>query len=523
MFQKLNLPELLVALVLIGAPWGACGAQAGQTLNRGLGGEPDVLDPHKTTLAVEATILTDLYEGLVKLDARGDIVPGAATHWDVSEDGLTWTFHLRDNLLWSNGNALTSEDFLRGARRLFSPVIASPGAIFFFGIRNSEAVAKGSADPQSLGVEAPDPRTVTIELENPDPYILRLLTQMSLLPWPEAEGSGRSIIGNGPFTLSDWKPFSTIELIRNPLYRNAETVRLDKVIYHPAPDPASAVKRFRAGELDISPGVPAAQFKPLKELLGDRLRSGRTFSTSYLGLNLEAKPLDDIRVRTAMFLAMEREMITERILRAGQVPAWRYTPDLLTDYPLELSSFADKNTAARRDEARRLLSAAGYGPDNPLQLQLRYIGDDQGRMIAVAVRSMLAGIGVKVDVLTSDLKTHYSDLVMGKYQLALVGWNANPDPSSFLTAFEHSDGTNTFNISGYNNPRFDDLMTQARRLVGIKERNAAFAAAEETLLSDAAIVPLYSGIAHALVQDRVKGFYVHGTGITASEYLWIEE
>lgn len=523
MFQKLSLPQLLLVTILVATSCTAATADTGYTLNRGLGGEPDVLDPHKRTLGVETTILTDLYEGLVKLDARGNIVPGAATHWDVSQDGLTWTFYLRDGLKWSNGDTLTSKDFLRGARRLFSPEIASPNAIFFFGITNAEAVAKGSADPQSLGVEAPDPKTVIIKLENPDPYILRLLTQMSLLPWPETEGSGRSIIGNGPFTLTDWQPFTSIDVDRNMHYYGAGDVKLGKVVYHPAPDPASAVKRFRAGELDISPGVPASQYQPLKELLGDRLRSGRTYSTSYLGINLEAKPLDDIRVRMAILLVMEREVITDRILKAGQVPAWRYTPDLMTDYPLTLSPWAGKDTATRQAEARRLLTEAGYGPDNPLQLELRYIGDDQGRMIAVAIRSMLAPASINVDVMTSDLKTHYTDLVMGKYQLALVGWGATPDPSSFLVSFEDSGGQNTYNISHYNSPAYDELMIRARSLVAMKERNAVFAAAEETLLGDAAIAPLYSGIAHALVQDRVKGFHVHGTGITASEFLWIEE
>lgn len=494
-----------------------------RVLHRGLGGEPDVLDPHKTTLNVETTILTDLYEGLVKLDARGQVIPGVAHSWDLSADGLTWTFHLREGTKWSDGSVLTAEDFIHGARRLFAPETASPRAIFLFGIHNADDITKGKAGAETLGVHAPDPLTVVIELDSPDPYFLRLISQTDLVPWPQREAEGRAIKGNGPFILTNWQPFSSIELNANPHYYNAEAIRLDRVIYHPAPDPASAVKRFRAGELDISPGVPASQFHDLKALVGDKLQSGRTLSSSYLGINLDAAPLDDVGLRMALLLVIEREVITDRILRAGQTPSWRYTPDLIANYDVTPSPFADKDTATRRTEAKRLLAAAGYGPDNPLHLGLRYIGDDQGRMIAVAIRSMLASVSVNVDVQTSDLKTHYADLVMGKYELALVGWTGNPDPSSFLVSFEHSDGANTFNISHYNNPVFDGHMARARNLVNMTQRNAAFGAAEELLLEDAALVPLYAGVSHALVQDYVKGFHVHSTGQSASEYLWIKE
>lgn len=536
MFRKLSFTVILICNVLAATAFPAHAATGpghvatgdpaegrGAVIHRGLGGEPDVLDPHKTTLNVEVAILTDLYEGLVKQDAEGKVVAGVARTWDLSADGLTWTFHLRDGLKWSDGGPLVAEDFVRSARRLFTPKTASPNAIFLFGIRNSERITTGAAEPETLGVRAPAPQTVIIELSSPDPYFLQLISQVLLVPWPEEEADGRAIKGNGPFILSDWQPFSTITLNANPHYYGSRDLRLAKVIYHTTPDPASAVKRFRAGELDVSPGVPAAQYEELKALVGDKLRSGRAFSTSYLGINLDIAPLDDARVRMAILLAMEREVITDRILRAGQVPSWRYTPDLLTDYPLTLLPFADKDSATRRAEAIRLLAEAGYGSDNPLHLGLRYIGDDGGRMTAVAIRSMLASVSVNVDVRTSDLKTHYSDLVMGKYELALVGWTANPDPSSFLISFEHAGGANTFNISHYNNAVFDGHMAHARTLVGMKERNAAFVAAEEHLLADAALVPLYAGVTHALVQDKVKGYHIHGTGQSASEYLWIKD
>src|SRR5690606_33263075 len=286
--------------------------------------------PHRAKGIPANNILRDLYEGLVGEAPDGSLTPGAAARWDISADGLTYTFHIRDNARWSNGTPLTAQDFVYSLRRIVTPDTGSSFADILTPIQNAAAIIAGEAPPESLGVAALDEKTLRITLAAPTPYFLALLTDASAYPVyrPAIEQYGDAfvrpgrLVSNGAYQLADWRPQAHLTLTRNLHYWNAAATRIDTVRYFPLPDQAAELARYRAGELDITYTVPLEQLPWIREYFAEELKIVLWLGVFYLGLNTSRPPLDDARLRQALAIAVDRQVLTSAITAGGEQPAY---------------------------------------------------------------------------------------------------------------------------------------------------------------------------------------------------------
>lgn len=513
------LPTLGIALLATGVM-----AEPG-VLHRSAAADPPSLDPNLGSGTLAAPILSDLVEGLITRDRQSRPVPGAASSWTTSEDGLTWTFTLREGMRWSDDTPLNAEDFVYSFRRLLNPQTASPAAGLFLLIENAPAVFRGEAPVESLGVSAPDPLTLELRLEHPAPWLTQLLANTQAVPVPRhaIERHGRDwtragqMVSNGPFRLAERVPQSHLRLVRNESYRDASEVVLDEVWWHPTQDLGTSFRRFRAGELDVLLNVPADQLGWIQENLPDSLHTGPIKATWLLLLNPARPPLDDPRVREALYLAVDRETLAFSVLRTGVRPAWTLVAPDFPDYP-EVTMPAQALTQPQRlARARELLAAAGYGPDRPLVLPVIYDTQEENRQILIAVAAMWRAIGVEAELTNLEFRallrqTRTGDFTVARSQ-AFALFN---DPYAFLQQFRSNSPTNWM---GYRNTAYDDLLEQSNASDDPALRGELLAAAEAALLVDMPLIPVYHYVGKVLVSPRVQGWYNAPLGTTPSRWL----
>lgn len=510
----------LAAMTVVAAPHPA--QAAGDTVRRSLSAEPDSLDPHKAGLKASWHVLADMYEGLTRFDAAGQPVPGAAERWEVSADGLTYTFHLRPDLHWSDGSALTAADFVAGFRRLFDPATASKSAFMLMVIKNAPDVLGARAVPAALGVAAQDARTLTIELSHPAPKLPVLLAAPFAAPAPAkqlASGWPQQVkaVSNGAFKLVSQTPGGAIELAKNAAYYGAGDIAAETVIYRPITDEGTALWWLRSGDLDIVSWFTAPQMRWLEGNMPAAVRTEPALYVTYLVFNVKAAPFDDVRLRRAASLAIDRDLITGKVLRMGDEPTDYFVPSGVSDYPREALPQADWSLDRRRQEARALLKSAGFGPDRPLRFTFRVRAGDDERRVAIALSQMWKSVGIEADIQTSDLKTHYGDIEQGQFQLADAGWSVFDAPELFLDLMRSDTGA--LNYGGYENEAFDTLLRQGLATADLKARHGLFAEAERLMLEDQAVAPLYFNVARYVVAPGVAGFAVNAADIHLSQYL----
>lgn len=516
---------ILLALSLM---WAGQGAFAETLLRRSATGEPQTLDPQLWTYGQDGNIAQDLFQGLTTLDARANVVPGQAESWDISADGRTYTFKLRERLQWSDGVPLTSADFLWSFRRLFDPTTASPAVSLLYVIRNARDVNRGAKPLQSLGVRAPDPRTLVIELEHPAPYLLDLLVHRAFpVPRHVVEKYGRNwtrpqyIVSNGAFIFGEWRPGSHLRLLRNPRFHSAGSVRLDAIHHVPIEDPKSAVVRYRAGELDVAVTLPSDQIDDLRRNFGRQLRLVTQIGLEYLAFNTRRGATADLRVRRALSMAIDRELIVARITRAGEPPAWCLVPLGVINYPQRgCADFATQAQAQRVAEARRLLVAAGYGPARPLSLRFRVNNSDTQRKIALAVISMWQPLGVRVELIGSEMKAHQLALAQGDFDVARGAWyGEDRDALSFLRLLDGR--APALNISGYSNSQYQQYLDAADATADLGERARFLQQAESLAMREQPIAPIHVYVSRRLVSPRVQGWEDNPRGLHLNRYLSI--
>jgi len=505
-------------------------ATAGErVLRRSATGEPQSLDPQRWTYGQDGNIAQDLFQGLTTIDAAANTVPGQAQSWTVSPDGRRYVFTLRRNLEWSDGTPLSSDDFLWSFHRLFDPATASPAVSLLYVIRNGRAVNTGKAPLEALGVSAPDPWTVVIDLEHPAPYLLDLLVHRAF-PVPrhvvskwgaEWTRPGR-LVSNGAFILDQWRPGSYLRLIRNPRFHDAATVQLDAVHHIPIEDPKNAVLRYRAGELDVVVTLPSEQLDTLRRDFGGHLRLQQQIGLEYLAFNTRRGPLSDVRVRRALSMAIDRERIVERIMRAGEPAAYCLVPSGVRHYPRRgCADFAEWSASERLTEARRLLTAAGYGPQRPLRLRFRVNQADTQRRIALAVMSMWQPLGVITELIPAEMKAHQQAIASGDFDVARGAWYAEDrDALSFLRLL---DGRATaLNISGYNSADYRRFLDAADATADLLERADWLRQAEALSMREQPIAPIHVYVSRRLVSPRVKGWEDNRRGLHLNRYLSLE-
>jgi ABC-type oligopeptide transport system substrate-binding subunit len=395
--------------------------------------EPDSLDPHKTQLAPELNITPNLFEGLVVRDPKGNIAPGVAESWSVSEDGLSYRFKLRANAKWSNGDPVTAGDFVFSFRRLEDPRAGARQAEVLYPIKSAEEVNTGKLDLTALGVAAPDDRTVEITLKAPTPYFLQVLVMEQAMPVHEKTVrlgedwvKPGKMMSNGPYMLEDWKLSSHIRLVKNPNYWNAGKIAIDAVEFDPTENLATVLKRYRAGEFDIIiDGLPNDQLGWLKQNVPKELHLAPYAGVTMYGFNTTKPPFNDRRVRQALAMAIDRELLVEKVTRGGELPAYGYVPDGVANYISQKVSWAKMNQTDRQAAAIKLMSEAGYGPRKPLNLRLTYTASPNNTQIAVAIAAMWKKLGVTVELVNVESKVRLANLGQGDFEVSAGGWSAD--------------------------------------------------------------------------------------------------
>lgn len=519
-------PLVLVAgglLAVLALP----GAHAA-TIYRGAGGDPPSLDPALGSASIAAPILSDLVEGLVVRGARGEPVPGCAESWTVSEDGLVYRFRLRAGLEWSDGRPLAAEDFVYSFRRLVDPATAAPAAGLFLVLDGARAIVAREASPDTLGVSAPDARTVEVRLAAPAPYFIQLLANTQAVPVPRhvIERFGRewsrpgNMVTNGPYVLAERIPQTAIRLLRNPRFHAASTVRIDEVVWRPIQDLGAAFRQFRAGEIDTLLSMPPEELDWVRANMPEALHAAPIQATYYLLFNAGRPPFDDARVRRALSLAIDREAITDRLLKTGVMPAWSLvTPGTGGYAGLKLPA-AVMSPAERQAQARELLRAAGYGPDRPLVVPVLYGTHEESRRIMLAVSGMWQDIGARAELTNVEFSAVIRALRTRDFSVARSSLFALfDDPYAFLQQLRT--GTPS-NFSGYANPAYDARLDAANATADAAARLSLLAEAETLMLADQPVIPIYWYYGTALVGPRVQGWIDAPLGTPPTRYLDLE-
>jgi len=494
--------------------------------------EPEALDPHKTTLQAQINIMRNLFEGLVVLDPKGNVAPGVAESWSVSEDGLSYRFKLRANAQWSNGDPVTAGDFVFSFRRMEDPRTVAREAEVLYPIKNAEEVNTGKLDVTALGVAAPDERTVEITLKAPTPYFLQLLVMEQAMPVHEktvrlGEDWVRpgKMVSNGAYVLEDWKPFSHIRLVKNLNYWNAGKVAIDAVVFDPTESLATVLKRYRAGEFDVTMGqgqLPSDQLGWLKQNMPRELHLAPRAAVAYYVFNTTKPPFNDQRVRQAFAMAINREVLVEKVTLGGELPAYGIVPDGIANYISQKVSWAKMSQADREAAAIKLMSEAGYGPRRPLNVRLSYGTSEYRKRIAVAIAAMWKKLGVNVELINVENKVHVANMRRGDFEVGVSGWIADYiDAQDFL--FHWQTSTKEYNYARFSNPDYDRLMDAASVMGDESKRAQLLEEAEQVLLREMPVLPLYFGVSKNLVSTRVKGWEDNLLTITYVKTLSLEK
>jgi oligopeptide transport system substrate-binding protein len=519
----------LAALVLASALAPCPTAQAEDPVLRlGNPGEPETLDPHRYNLRLEETLLTDLFLGLTTFDAEGRIVPGAAASWTQSDDGLVWTFTLRPGLRWSDGTPLTARDFVYAFRRLLAPETAASLAYFMYPLRHAEAVNAGRMAPEALGVSAADDHTLTLELERPYPYLAERLLYPTAYPVP-AHVIGRvgdewvrpeHWVSNGAYRLVRWTPQAAVELEANPHFAAGGLAppQIGRVTYLPLAGEQNAYNRYRSGEVHAISTFPAGELPRVRRDLAAHLRLSPLLSIMYLVFNTADGPFTDVRLREALALVIERETLTGRVQRALHRASTSFVPDLVADYDPVPVPHAGLDAAARKARARELLAAAGYGPDRPLRVTLRYVSGTEPKRTALAIAGFWKEIGVEARLHHAELKVHFSDLRQGRFEVAMAGWFGESNPEHYLGLWVSTTGD--VNYGRYANPEFDARFIAAGAEPDLARRNALLREAEAIGIAEFPVVPLYSVTVRRLVAPALGGWHENHRDAHPARFLY---
>lgn len=476
---------------------------------------PATLDPQKANLVSEAWVIGDLMMGLTTEGPDAAPVPGIATRWETSPDGLVWTFHLRHDARWSDGVPVTADDFVFGLRRVLDPKTASIYAYLVYVIKNGQAVNEGKAPPQALGAKALDPYTLQLTLEHPAPYLPELTKHQSFYPAPEhaVEKYGDGwvkpgiYVSDGPYKLVSWRLGDRITLVRNPYFFDAGKVCFDRIDYYDAPDAIAAERRVQRGELDISTTFQSNRIDRLREIMPAYVRVHTSLATSYLSFNThDVKALQDLRVRRALSESIDRDFITQKLMRAGERSAYSFVPPGTANYVYGAATrWADEPLAQRQIEAKALLAQAGYTPAHPLKIVLKTSNDSNTLLLVQAIQADWRSVGVEASLVQNDGPVAFSAYANRDYQVGAMAWYADfNDPMTFLGLLKSDTGVQ--NYGDYKNPAYDALLEQADHEPDAARRAHILSRAEQVMLDDEALAPLFFTVNRSLVNPRVTGW-----------------
>ncbi|HEU4623529.1 MAG TPA: peptide ABC transporter substrate-binding protein [Steroidobacteraceae bacterium] len=496
-------------------------------LMRGNGPEPDSLDPQRARAIEAQTILRDVCEGLTTLAKDAGPAPGVAEKWDISADGKTYTFTLRDNAKWSNGDRVVAADFVAGLRRLVDPATASQYAQIIDTVVNASDIIVGKKPPESLGVSAPNDSTVVLQLVAPTLYLPALLAHPSTCPvhrptlaaHPNDVAKPGVMVSNGAFTLKEWVQGLHIVLERNHNYWNDAATHLDGVEYFQIADENAELTRYRADQLQVTAVVPRGQFDWIKANLGSQLHVSPQLTTYYYGFNLERAPFKDRPgLRRALSEVIDRERLAQMVLRVGEIPAYGWVPPGVHNYTSQSFDYASRPLAERIAEAKRLYAQAGYSAEKPLHFELRYNAGEVHERLAVAIASMWKEtLGVEVQLSAVEFKSLLQDIDRGDVEMFRSSWVGDyNDAYTFLQYLKSDFG---INLPRYKSSEYDALLARAAAEVDESKRRLLLQEAERVALRDHALLPLYFYVNKRLVKPEVEGWYDNVMNVVYSKDL----
>ena len=493
------------------------GLAHGQTLHRGLGPEPDALDIHLAQSLSALNVLRDLHEGLVSFDARAALVPGVARAWHVSDDGLIWTFELDPEARWSDGEPIVAGDFIAGWQRALHPATGSPTVGLLDVVDKARQVRTGQLESQALAVRALADDRLEVRLVRPTPWFAELLTHPVTYAFPGDDKARYS----GAFKLAERVPGAHLRLTANDRYRGAQQTRLEAVVWHVIEEPAVEMNRYRADQLHITETIPPGRLAWMREQFGDELRIAPYLGSFFLAFNVGREPFaDQPGLRRALSLVIDRELLTERVLGAGEVPAWRLVPPGMPGWP-EADSGDGLAMSERIEQARRLYRQAGYSRRQPLQVELRFNTSLTHRRMAAAVGAMWREqLGVETRLVNEEWKVFVANRRHGRItEVVRGGWIADwRDAANFLQLFESD---SPLNYSFWRDDHYDRLLQQAAETQG-QARLELLRAAEDRLIDEQVIIPLYYYVSRHLVKPQVQGFEDNLMDIHLSRWLTLQ-
>jgi oligopeptide transport system substrate-binding protein len=486
-----------------------------QILHRGIGSEPKDLDPQTVTGVTECNVIIGLIEGLVSQNPKDlSPVPGVAERWESSTNGLVYTFYLRKNAKWSNGDPVTAHDFVFSFKRVLSPRLGAPYAYMLYCLKNGEAYNKGSvSDFSQVGARAIDDYTLELNLASPTPYLIELLAHHSWFPvhpptlrrfgeeQPDSKWTkAGNFVGNGPFNLKSWEPDKQIVIEKSQTYWDKNAVRLKEIHFYPIGDHKSEERSFRAGQLHVTETMPLDRIGYYRRHKPESLRLTPYLGTYFYRINVTRPPLDNAKVRKALAMAINRRNVTTYVSKGGEVPAFYLTPPDTAGYTCRTSFSEDV------EKAKKLLAEAGY-PDGKgfPKVQLLYNTSDAHVRIAEAIQQMWKmSLNIDIELINMEWKVYIAATDEMKYDISRASWIGDyVDPNTFLDMFITDRGNNR---TGWSNKEYDRLLSEAAQAGDMKKRFEFFQKAEQLLMDEMPIIPIYFYRSKHLVHPSVQGW-----------------
>ena len=502
-----------------------------QIFHYGNGSEPQGLDPHVVTGVPEHNILIGLGEGLTSSNPRGgENLPGAAESWEISEDGLIYTFNLQKNGKWSNGNALTAHDFVWSWKRILTASLGSqyPDMLYYL-VGAEDYHQEKNKDFSKVGVQAVDDFTLKVTLNNPTPFFLGLLSHYST--WPVHKDTvlkhgtiddrngiwtrPGNFVGNGAFQLKTWELNNKIVVERNPFYWDAKTVKLNEIHYYPVTNIMTEDRMFRAGQLHLTYDVPS-QKCPSYIKDNPNMKTDPYMGQYFYRINTNHPILKDVRVRKALSLSIDRQKIVDRVTQCGESAAISITPPGANGYMPETT------LEFNPEKAKMLLIEAGYEDGSKLEgLEILFNTNENHRKIALAVQQMWQqNLGVSVELVNQDWKVYLAREMIGDFTISRAGWIGDyEDPNTFLDLFRPNRGNNK---TGWSNAEYDNYVEQANKTMDQKERYILLNKAEKIIMDELPILPVYSYVKDYQISSDVKGFYPNYLDHHHPKYIYLE-
>jgi oligopeptide transport system substrate-binding protein len=501
-------------------------SDSSNVLRRGLGGEPSTLDPAAAVDNFSYEVMQDLYEGLTTESPNGEVIPGVASSWTVDAGGTQYTFRLRSNARWSNGKPLRAQDFVVGWRRVVDPRQGSPVADDLRPIKDAAAIIRGELPPTALGVYARSDNVLEVNLEQPAPYLPQLLTHSAAYPI-YSESSARSHdpktwVSNGPYVLSRWSPGTALELAKNESYWDRPNVPIPRIEYQVVPDENSQFARYRAGQLDLTDTVPASAVAALRRDHSAEIVIAPFLATAYYGLNVSTPPMaSNVKLRQAIAMAIDRKQLVTS-LGFGQAGAYGFVPPGTWNYSPQSWIWKDLSDVERISEAKRLYSEAGYSNHSALHLRLLFNANPVIRNTAIIIAGMWKEtLGIETVLTEEEYRVFLqSRHEKSRWEVARLGYGADyNDAGNFLDIFREHSGNNDV---GYANPSFDAVLDEASKTPDPQRRRTLLETAEQMILADYPVVPLYFFVSKRLVKPFVHGVQPNPLNHIRSKALKLE-